>query len=78
MQVARAQVRPAKQEFILDVQGHFIDTPKRNSKNTEVFLKDVFMDSDTDVMVLSFVPSPVTPSRSRSRPPSKSAGWSTS
>jgi len=57
LQLARAQVGPAKQEFILDVQGHFIDTPKGNSKNAEVFLKDVFMDSDTDVMVLSFVPS---------------------
>ena len=49
--------RPAKEEFILDVQGHFIDTPKGNAKNADVFLKDVFMDSDTDVMVLSFVPS---------------------
>ena len=57
MQLARAQVGPARQEFILDVQGHFIDTPKGNSKNAEVFLKDVFLDSDTDVMVLSFVPS---------------------
>jgi hypothetical protein len=57
VQLARAQVGPAKQEFILDVQGHFIDTPKGNPKRAEVFLKDVFMDSDTDVMVLSFVPS---------------------
>jgi uncharacterized protein len=57
LQLARAQVGPAKQEFILDVQGHFIDTPKGNPKGSEVFLKDVFMDSDTDVMVLSFVPS---------------------
>jgi len=57
LQLARAQVGPARQEFILDVQGHFIDTPKGNSKSAEVFLKDVFMDSDTDVMVLSFVPS---------------------
>ena len=57
LQLARAQVGPAKQEFILDVQGHFIDTPKGNSKNADVFVKDVFMDSDTDVMVLSFVPS---------------------
>ncbi len=56
-QLARAQIGPAKQEFILDVQGHFIDTPKGNSKNADVFLKDVFLDSDTDVMVLSFVPS---------------------
>jgi hypothetical protein len=56
-QLARVQVGPAKDEFIFDVQGHFIDTPKGNAKSAEVFLKDVFMDSDTDVMVLSFVPS---------------------
>src|SRR6266704_543766 len=55
--LARAQVGPAKDEFIFDVQGHFIDTPKGNAKSAEVFIKDVFMDSDTDVMVLSFVPS---------------------
>ena len=54
---ARVQVGPAKDEFIFDVQGHFIDTPKGNAKSAEVFVKDVFMDSDTDVMVLSFVPS---------------------
>src|SRR5688572_5679259 len=57
LQLARAQIGAAKDEFILDVQGHFIDTPKGNSKGPEVFIKDVFMDSDTDVMVLSFVPS---------------------
>jgi uncharacterized protein len=56
-QLARVQTGPAKDEFILDVQGHFIDTPKGNAKGPEVFVKDVFMDSDTDVMVLSFVPS---------------------
>jgi len=56
-QLARAQVGPAKDEFIFDVQGHFIDTPKMNPKSAEVFIKDVFMDSDTDLMVLSFVPS---------------------
>jgi predicted TIM-barrel fold metal-dependent hydrolase len=56
-QLARAQVGPAKDEFIFDVQGHFIDRPKGNSKGPEVFIKDVFMDSDTDMMVLSFVPS---------------------
>ena len=55
--LARAQLGPAKDEFIFDVQGHFIDTPKGNAKSAEVFVKDVFMDSDTDVMVLSFVPS---------------------
>jgi predicted TIM-barrel fold metal-dependent hydrolase len=57
LQLARVQVGPAKDEFIFDVQGHFIDTPKGNDKGPEVFIKDVFMDSDTDLMVLSFVPS---------------------
>ncbi|HYG53680.1 MAG TPA: amidohydrolase family protein [Burkholderiales bacterium] len=57
LQLARAQVGAARSEFILDVQGHFIDTPKGNPKGPDVFIKDVFMDSDTDVMVLSFVPS---------------------
>jgi predicted TIM-barrel fold metal-dependent hydrolase len=56
-QLARVQTGPAKEELIFDVQGHFIDTPKGNAKNHEVFIKDVFMDSDTDLMVLSFVPS---------------------
>ncbi len=56
-QLARAQVGPAKQEFIFDVQGHFIDRPKGNPKGPERFIQDVFMDSDTDMMVLSFVPS---------------------
>ena len=56
-QLARVQVGAAKDEFIFDVQGHFIDTPKGNDKSAKVFVKDVFMDSDTDVMVLSFVPS---------------------
>jgi uncharacterized protein len=63
-QLARVQVGQAKNEFIFDVQGHFIDTPRGqkpatsgNPKSAEVFIKDVFMDSDTDLMVLSFVPS---------------------
>jgi hypothetical protein len=56
-QLARVQAGAAKQELIFDVQGHFVDTPKGNPKNHEVFVKDVFMDSDTDLMVLSFVPS---------------------
>jgi len=46
-----------KGEFVFDVQGHFVDTPKGNPKGPEVFVKDVFLDSDTDMMVLSFVPS---------------------
>src|SRR3954463_8073308 len=64
LQLAREQTGPARAEFIFDVQGHFVDTPRGpkpatsgNSKGPEVFIKDVFMDSDTDVMVLSFVPS---------------------
>ena len=57
LQLARAQVGPAKEEFIFDVQGHFIDMPKGHAKGPDVFIQDVFMDSDTDVMVLSFVPS---------------------
>jgi predicted TIM-barrel fold metal-dependent hydrolase len=56
-QLARVQTGAAKQELIFDVQGHFVDTPKGNPKNHEIFIKDVFMDSDTDLMVLSFVPS---------------------
>jgi len=56
-QLARVQVGPAKDELVFDVQGHFVDTPKGNPRNHEVFIKDVFMDSDTDLMVLSFVPS---------------------
>jgi uncharacterized protein len=56
-QLARVQVGPAKDELIFDVQGHFVDTPRGNPKGPEVFIKDVFMDSDTDLMVLSFVPS---------------------
>src|SRR5262245_25046258 len=64
LQLARVQTGPVKEEFILDVQGHFIDIPpgprpgtSNNPKGPEAFIKDVFMDSDTDVMVLSFVPS---------------------
>jgi predicted TIM-barrel fold metal-dependent hydrolase len=63
-QLARVQAGPAKSELVFDVQGHFIDTPRGekpatsgNAKGPEVFIKDVFMDSDTDLMVLSFVPS---------------------
>jgi predicted TIM-barrel fold metal-dependent hydrolase len=57
LHLARVQTGPAKDELIFDVQGHFIDTPKGNPKGPDVFIKDVFMDSDTDLMVLSFVPS---------------------
>jgi predicted TIM-barrel fold metal-dependent hydrolase len=55
--LARAQVGAAKDEFIFDVQGHFVGTPEGNARGPDVFIKDVFLDSDTDMMVLSFVPS---------------------
>ena len=81
-----AQASLEKDEFIFDVQGHFVDptsawlktAPESAFKFTtkgncalndnsgprshlacltpEEFIKDVFMDSDTDMMVLSFVP----------------------
>lgn len=86
-QLAQAQL--GKQEFIFDVQGHFVNPtgawlktvpagakPLSNFEKAacelssgpgdraylrclsgEEFVKDVFLDSDTDVMVLSFVPS---------------------
>ena len=47
-------------EFIFDVQGHFVG---RNGLGrvglggSEAFIKDIFLDSDTDMMVLSFIPS---------------------
>ncbi len=84
-----AAVELGKKEFIIDVQGHFVNPtgawlkhvpagakplagmPKAScelSKGTgerayldclsgDAFIKDVFLDSDTDIMVLSFVPS---------------------
>jgi len=80
-QLARAQIGAARDEFIFDVQGHFVDptgawvkkaspdafkwSPKASCGamshldclGPEEFVKDVFLDSDTDLMVLSFVPS---------------------
>ena len=88
VQVARSSLD--KGEFILDVQGHFVNpagawtrrlpagaTPLRFPSTeaavckaasrpdlaylecigADAFIKDVFMDSDTDLVVLSFVPS---------------------
>ena len=48
------------QEFIFDVQGHFIGEAALrpgSPRGPGNFIKDVFLDSDTDMMVLSFVPS---------------------
>ncbi len=47
-------------EFIFDVQGHFIGVDALrpgDPRGPQDFVKDVFLDSDTDMMVLSFVPS---------------------
>jgi predicted TIM-barrel fold metal-dependent hydrolase len=85
-QLAQARVGD-KDEFIFDVQGHFVDpkgdwvktappdafkfSPKAgcalagqpgarsylNCLGPDEFVKDVFLDSDTDMMALSFVPS---------------------
>ncbi len=48
------------EEFIFDVQGHFVGEHglgRVGLGSAEDFIKDVFMDSDTDMMVLSFIPS---------------------
>lgn len=87
--LAQAAIGSGKEEFIFDVQGHFVDpngawlrklpagsTPLSQMPKAgcalaaepgsrsylrclgpEEFIKDVFLDSDTDMMVLSFVPS---------------------
>ncbi|HEY5701460.1 MAG TPA: amidohydrolase family protein, partial [Gammaproteobacteria bacterium] len=47
-------------EFIFDVQGHFVGKHglgRVGLGSAEDFIKDVFLDSDTDMMVLSFIPS---------------------
>lgn len=89
LEPALAQARIGGDEFIFDVQGHFVDPngawlqklapgvkplsqmPKTGCAlasepgaysylrclGPDEFIKDVFLDSDTDMMVLSFVPS---------------------
>lgn len=47
-------------EFVFDVQGHFVGEHglgKTGLGGGEQFIKDIFLDSDTDMMVLSFIPS---------------------
>ncbi|WP_420345743.1 amidohydrolase family protein [Pelagibius sp.] len=47
-------------EFVFDVQGHFVGANgigRTGLGNSEQFIKDIFLDSDTDMMVLSFIPS---------------------
>jgi hypothetical protein len=47
-------------EFVFDVQGHFVGQHglgQTGLGGAEQFIKDIFLDSDTDMMVLSFIPS---------------------
>ncbi|MEM7225319.1 MAG: amidohydrolase family protein [Pseudomonadota bacterium] len=47
-------------EFVFDVQGHFVGANgigRVGLGGSEQFIKDIFLDSDTDMMVLSFIPS---------------------
>ena len=50
----------AGKEFVFDVQGHFVGQHgigRTGLGNSDKFIKDIFLDSDTDMMVLSFIPS---------------------
>ena len=47
-------------EFVFDVQGHFVGQHglgQTGLGDAKQFIKDIFLDSDTDMMVLSFIPS---------------------
>ncbi|MCG8692027.1 MAG: hypothetical protein MI806_12535, partial [Minwuiales bacterium] len=47
-------------EFVFDVQGHFVGQHglgRTGLGGSDKFIKDIFLDSDTDMMVLSFIPS---------------------
>ena len=49
-----------EREFVFDVQGHFVGRHglgRVGLGGAEEFIKDIFLDSDTDMMVLSFIPS---------------------
>ena len=55
-----AAERLGGREFVFDVQGHFVGAHGRGRVGlggAEQFVKDIFLDSDTDMMVLSFIPS---------------------
>ena len=52
--------RLAGREFVFDVQGHFVGQHgigRTGLGDAQQFIKDIFLDSDTDMMVLSFIPS---------------------
>ncbi len=49
-----------QREFVFDVQGHFVGQHglgRTGLGGADKFIKDIFLDSDTDMMVLSFIPS---------------------
>ncbi len=55
-----AEEQLAGREFVFDVQGHFVGEHglgRSGLGGSEKFVKDIFLDSDTDMMVLSFIPS---------------------
>ncbi len=55
-----ALARLGGREFVFDVQGHFVGQHglgRTGLGNRKQFIKDIFLDSDTDMMVLSFIPS---------------------
>ncbi len=57
---AAALERLGDREFVFDVQGHFVGEHglgRTGLGGAEKFIRDVFLDSDTDMMVLSFIPS---------------------
>ncbi len=50
----------AGKEFVFDVQGHFVGRHgigRTGLGDSDQFIQDIFLDSDTDMMVLSFIPS---------------------
>ena len=55
-----ADARLRGKEFVFDVQGHFVGENglgRVGLGGSDQFIKDIFVDSDTDMMVLSFIPS---------------------
>lgn len=57
---ANAAGRLGGKEFVFDVQGHFVGQHglgRTGLGGSDRFIKDIFLDSDTDMMVLSFIPS---------------------
>jgi uncharacterized protein len=52
--------RLGDREFVFDVQGHLVGQHglgQTRLGGADEFIKDIFLDSDTDMMVLSFIPS---------------------